>query len=485
MRHHYSLNVSLETVLATSSLLGHELEDRGGIRDAHDASLVERLAERTSQALRSSSQRDLFCVAPLDILVEEREGRKRFHLLELNGTGIGGLTNMPSDIVHVVLDSLTEFCEGFEQPGGLVLLAVSGKEDDTSPRLNRLMHEKLLFADAMRIGLKQRWGACDVATLAALDKRPPARCATYPTVVVGYIKDLLHALECDADGGLWLQGRRVTGAVNDRFCRNIMQRFEERIDLQAFKTLNRCFVPGSDKGVAYQLVNEFVQRRPHAAWPDGMLYAHAQDRETLVQTVMDWLHRERQVVIKPHGTGLGHGIEFFLDPAESRRSVARRIDTSLRQTEEFYGIAGGAFPYTVCEYVDACRVRDTAHRLSGHKYELRVVVYRDCQSLKAVPTIAKVARERVQESGFERRALINNITASGDTRKIRGTDFMLPLCHPRTLDTLGLTESDLRNLCEFATGLVRHTLDQIEDAPERYGLPATDRATSGAALQAA
>src|SRR5690606_19723098 len=136
---------------------------------------------------------------------------------------------------------------------------------------------------------------------------------------------------------------------------------------------------------------------------------------------------------KPHGTGLGHGIEFFFDVSESASSIIDRIDRSLRQTEAYYGLAGGALPYTVCEYVDACRVEDETHPLHDHKYELRVVVYRDRGSLKAMPSIAKIARERTTTGPVARRALINNITASGDTMKVCGTDYMLPLCNPRTL----------------------------------------------------
>lgn len=481
----HSLNVSLKTLLATSSLIGHELEDRSPICESQDLGLFHQLGRRTTHALRSSSQRDLFCVAPLDILVSDCGGHKRFHLLELNGTGIGGLTNMPHQAVNTVLESLAEFCAGFSEPGGVVLLAVSGKECDESPRLNRLMHEKLLFVDAMRAGLESRFGGCHVANLSQLREQPRSCRRGQPTVVVGYIKELLNALTCDADGLLSLHGHRVTGAVNDRFCQNVIQRFDDQVDLEHFRTLNRCFVPGSDKGVAYSLVNGYVQRQPHPSLPDEVLFAHAHNKESLIDTVKCWLGKGRQVVIKPHGTGLGHGIEFFFDPGASRAAITARVEASLRQTERFYGIAGGALPYTVCEYVDACRLSQAGHRLKGHKYELRVVVYRDGMSLKAMPSIAKVAREQARDGQFERRSLINNITASGDTKKVCGTDYMLPLCNRRTLQSLGLTQGDLQELCEFATGLVGHTLDQVEDYPERYGLPARANVRRPVVLQAA
>lgn len=463
-----TMQVSMDTLIAASPLMGHQLEDRSSISEYQDAELTHEIINHTSTALRAPSQRDLFCVAPLDILVSEQNGRKQFHLLELNGTGIGGVTNLPTRSVMAILKSLAESSRMFDP--GVVLLAISGKESEKSPRLNRLLHEKLLFTDAIRAGLAAEYGHCGVANINQLTNRCCVDAGT-PTVVPGYMKDLLNNISLADDGSLWMQDQRVTGAVNDRFCRNLLQRFGDRVDLNQLQTLNRCFAAGSDKGVAYSLMNDYVRREPRASLPDQVLYTHAHHREELIDTVLQWLSLGRQVVIKPHGTGLGHGIEFFFSASESRQAIIDKIDGSLTQTAEYYGMPGGALPYTVCEYVDACRVQAPGHELNGHKYELRVVVYREKGRLRAMPSIAKVARERETAGVFERRALINNITASGDTQKVCGTDYMLPLCNRRTLEMLDLSQADLEDLCSAATGYVRHVLDQLEDQPGRFGLP--------------
>lgn len=72
---------------------------------------MQHLQQESSYPLRSASQDDLFCVAPLDILVTEEHGPKRFHLIELNGTGIGGLTNLSSNAVSAVLESLYQMAQ--------------------------------------------------------------------------------------------------------------------------------------------------------------------------------------------------------------------------------------------------------------------------------------------------------------------------------------------------------------------------------------
>ena len=171
------LKVSMDTVIATSPLMGQELEDRRPIGAAQDKRIARRLAFASATPLRGQTQRDLFCVAPLDLLVSEHHGRKQFHLLELNGTGIGGLTNLTDRAVCEVLESLAESCTTFDDPDGVVLLAVSGKESASNPRLNRLMHEKLLFVEAIRQGLSRRFGQSEATNEAVrrYDARRDAR----------------------------------------------------------------------------------------------------------------------------------------------------------------------------------------------------------------------------------------------------------------------------------------------------------------------
>jgi len=471
-------HVSLATLIAAAPLLGHELEDRGRIARGQEADLAAHFTSRACQPLAGPAQRSQFVVAPLDLLVscaDPAGGRQPgerlgIHLLEMNGTGIGGVTNLPRDCVQSILASLEETAGQLRDPSGLVVVAVSGKERADAPRANRLLHEKLLFVDALRAGLEWQFGAADVRNLEQLAAERGGLRAACPTVVIGYIKDLLGAATLDDDGGVRIHGRRLMAAVNDRFCGNLVQQFAGGIDIDTFLPVNRCYTAGSDKGVAYRMVNSFLERAATPAAAAPMQHAHAHTRAELVDTVCDWLARGRQTVIKPHGTGLGHGIEFFLDPAESRAAVARRVDASLALTSGYYGTPEGSLPYTICEYVDACRVCDPRHPLVGHRYELRVVVYRDGGMLRAIPAIAKVARERADCGADERRSLINNVTATGDTTKVNGADFVLPLCNTATLEALGLTVADLEAVAEYAVGLVGHTLDRWAEEPAAFDL---------------
>src|SRR5262249_53395443 len=156
-------------------------------------------------------------------------------------------------------------------------------------------------------------------------------------------------------------GRPVTAGVNDRFCLNVLSRFGHQVDLNRFATLNRCFLAGADKGVAYGLLNEYARAHPDRPFPGHVEFVRVDGRAALITGVGDWLRRGRKVVIKPQGTGLGHGLEFFLDPDESMNDILAKIDHSIRLTEHYYGAVGGAFPYTLCEFVDACTIRRDGH----------------------------------------------------------------------------------------------------------------------------
>ena len=73
---------------------------------------------------------------------------------------------------HAVLDSLQQVASGLLEPTPLVLVAVSGKESDRSPRQNKLMHEKLLYVEAVRAGLEQWYAQAAVTAMPQVLKEP-------------------------------------------------------------------------------------------------------------------------------------------------------------------------------------------------------------------------------------------------------------------------------------------------------------------------
>jgi hypothetical protein len=311
--------------------------------------------------------------------------------------------------------------------------------------------------------------------LPQLCDNPAALVPGQPAIVLGDMKDFLLHLSKDESGRLFLFGRQVHAAINDRFCMNVMHELGA-LDLDEFLPMNRCFLAGADKGVAYNLLNDFLASSPHSCMAAHVESVRVANRTELIATVLDWVRVGRKAVIKPQGTGLGHGIEFFLDRTEPEESIVRRIDESVKVTEQQYHLTGGAFPYTVCEFLDTCTIQQPGHPLAGHKYELRIVVYRDGMHLKAFPSAVKVASEAYDPQHPARLSLINNISTSAQATQKPGTEFLLPLADRDTLELLGISIEEMLELCETTTRFIRNILDRVQDEPALFGLPATDAA---------
>jgi len=305
--------------------------------------------------------------------------------------------------------------------------------------------------------------------------------------VLGHFRELAEATTCDADGRLRFLGAPVSATINDRFCLNLAKRYDHRIDLERWFTANRCFVAGADKGAAYDLSNRFLAEAPATAFPSvdrAIPFDWARSADELFDTVRRWLRQGRRPVIKPQATGLGHGIEFFLDPNEPEASIRERIDRSIAFVDDHYDFQKGGLPYTVCEYLDTACVPDPTHDLYGHKFELRVVVYRDGPWLRPFPSIAKVSCERFDAASPDRSMLINNVTASAGRSRRPGCEFALPLSNEKTLASLEIETETLDELCRFCTAYVGSVLQSLEPkaaAPKRpHATPASASVSSAA-----
>jgi hypothetical protein len=451
-----ALAIGLPTLIGLAPMLGHRLDDRRTVADRQAFDLASGFARASERALPPQAELQDFFVAPLDILPFSRAGQRRFQLLELNGTGIGGITNMPTVLVEDILGTIAEIGDLCEGPAPLVLVASSGRESQGESKPSHLLHEKLLFVDRIARALEHRFGACDVVALDTLVAEGGWRESSHPTVLLGYTRELVERGNVFA-GVPRLFGRKVSAVVNDRFLYNL-RTAHGFLDVDAFLPANRCYLAGADKATAYRYVNSFASENGFDEVGGTMRFDVCDDVDSLTAVVRRRLGNGEQLVIKPSGTGHGDGIEFFFG-GEGEQTIKERIGRSAAIVGQRYG-QGAGFPYAVTEYLDADVVQAPGHALHGCKFELRIVVYRKGSALHAVPSIAKVAPEVWDSANPTRASLINNISASVRGGKTRGSDHVLPLCRQETLCALGLDEDVLTKLCCWATGYVAHVLKE-------------------------
>ena len=450
----HGLSIDLRTLIGLAPMLGHRLDDRQAVARRQASVLALRFVQESERPLPAGTRIRDFFVAPLDILPYRREGRLQFQLLELNGTGIGGITNMPGSLVEDILELIAEIGTLCDGAAPLVVVASSGREVAADIKPSRLLHEKLLFVDRIAGALERQFGDCEILSLDQLTANGGWQDGSRPAVLLGYSRELVE--HSDVGGGVpRLYGRDIAAAVNDRFLYNL-QTAHGALNSRAFLAANGCYAAGADKAEAYRHVNSFGARNGFDGISDPIRFDVCHDAESLLETVLARLSRGEQLVMKPSGTGHGDGIEFFFG-GEDKDLVASRISRSIGVVGERYG-RGAGYPYTVTEYLDAEVIRRPDHALRGSKFELRVVVYRKGRMLHAIPSIAKVAPEKWDPAHPTRGALINNVSASIRGGKTSGADHVLPLCRRETLQTLGLDENVLLELCRWATAYVAHVL---------------------------
>jgi hypothetical protein len=80
------LSVSVPTLVGCSELLGHSLDDRATIQAQQDAVLVAAMQKVSTAQLRDKSQRPLFIIAPLDVLVTREIGANGTKKNQVRGT---------------------------------------------------------------------------------------------------------------------------------------------------------------------------------------------------------------------------------------------------------------------------------------------------------------------------------------------------------------------------------------------------------------
>jgi hypothetical protein len=438
--------ITVDTLVATASVLaGATLEDRVQVRDGQQPELLsDRL--RAGLALPPGSGAPRYYYGCLDFLPFHADGREGFQLLEFNGTGMGGLTNLPWAITDEILGELARMPARLAVDAPLVVMPLSLEAK------RGLVHERVLVAQALADGLRDGCGAGRIWLCRGVDGEVAPH---GPVVALGYPRTVKAALQA-RDGRLVLAGRTVDAAVRDLFCQHVTDRHAGELADGAFHPVNGLFAVCASKPRTYALYNEFLAagaaneliRRPVA-------HGSAGSREELIALVIDACARGLSLVIKPHASGAGRGVEFFIAGLHPSVIVAR-IDAAIAEAEHTQG--GGLprqiYPYAACELLDGLTIRGPDHPLHGNRYELRIVVHRAGDRLHVFPAVCKVAGVRFDPDAPAREMLLNTVSP-GDTG---GGGHLLPLCNRETLAAIGLTLAELEGLCDVSLRFVAHAI---------------------------
>lgn len=456
------LDISLSTFIQVSTMFGQHMEDFSPIRVRQDQSFVRELQEATTVSVVEPHQKKHFYVTAIDFLVTEENGQKKFKFTEINGSGFTGISNISIEAIQTVLKQLNQVPQFVNDEVPVIIIPCSGTKEIVTSGRPTMMYEKILFAQAVKEGFEKLRGDAELVTLYDIVQRGNYK-PVKPTVIIGYLIDFMKYLSCK-DGKIYLFDFPISGATHDRFCDNVINAYRYDIDLSKFYSINNLFYVTSDKGNAYRFFCDFNKENDFKYFDKDIDYTRVFNRDELIAKVIERNRAGKKTVIKPHGAALGRGIEFFVLP-EDDEQIINKIDCSLEAVNRFCGVEGWAFPYTVVNFVDCATIKKPDYPLFGHKYEIRVIVYRDDEQLKAFPSIVKISSKYYDPTVSDRLMLLNNVAAAAGRTKLDSFNYMLPLSNRDTLEILDLSEEQMMELCSFATQYVRYVINRVDKNP--------------------
>lgn len=454
------LKISLSTILELSTLMGLTFYDNTRICEAQQENIYKELQEQTNIDLYNSEQKKYYAFGCLDFLVYEEGGEKKYSFIEFNGTSVGGLTRLPLNILDTLLYELSEMCIYTNDKIPVLIIPYWVKTTDYGAPIYKAFHERILKAEYLKRGLQKNYGDGIILPLSQIIEAKTFK-PDIPTVVMGHINDFIKVFQC-IDDRLCIYDQPISLSILDYTCSKIYRRYCERIKPDSFLPVNAIYTFGADKGIQYASFNEFIKTQQFTGFDVPIKYELAHSRDELIASVLRKINQGEKVLIKPYATGTGTGIEFFTKQ-EPEKDIIDRIDNSINIVKAFQGDELWMYPYTICEFINACTVSDPEHSKYKHKYELRVFVYRQNNTLKAFPCYAKIASKAYDESISDRLMLLNTVSVSSTLNVGTVDDFALALCNVKNLHALGLTTENLCEVSAFAVNFIRCIIDNVDN----------------------
>lgn len=449
--------LSLSTLVEVSGLIGFPFGRNSSIRNAQDQELVLNLQKTSSVTIDNKHKKDYY-FGTLDFLVYEDNGNKQFKFLEFSGTGSGGISNISFFAINAVLAEFEKVHNYINHSCPIILLAYTDSQSLSNSIPRKFVYERFFFSQSIKQGFREKQDAGTILTLPEIIQNNSFS-PTQPTIVIGFLKDFMKYLSCK-DRKIYFLDQPISALFNDTLCNNTVERFKDEIDLNSIYNINSIFRLSTDKSLAYSLFNSFLKKKEFKYLSKPINFTLASSRENLISELIEQTNTAKKVVIKPYSGSVGMGVEFFLQP-ESEEIITAKVDNSIKMAKRFQGAESRVFPYTISEFIDYFTIPQKKHPLFAHKYELRVIVYREDNKLKAFPSVVRVAGLPYDESNFDRLMLLSYASLGDSKITMPKYKFLMPLSNNETLNILGLKMDELEDLCSFSTNYINYTIREL------------------------
>lgn len=454
---HNEPRLSLSTLLEISNILGFPLGRNNLIRDNQQVELVQNLQLKTSCSIEKV-QEACFYFGTLDFIPYKEQDKIRFKFLEFSGTGSGGTSNLSYFAFNQIIDSFQDVPTFIKADSPLILLAYTDSQSLESSFPRKFVFERFLYAHAMKTAFIQKFGQAEIIFLLDILKKKTFD-PSIPTIVIGYLKDFIPHISLKEGKCTFLE-IPVDAILNDTLCNNVHKLFDSKLQHDSFYAINEIFNLSADKELAYRFYNEFRHSFESEFFEKEIDIALAQTEEELVHKVYSDIQNGKKVVIKPYAGSVGMGVEFFTEPT-SREKTVDQVRKAIQKIEAFQGIKNWGFPYLITPYVDSMTIEKYDHQFYQHKYDLRVIVYRQGNALLAFPSVVRIAESPYNPDALTRNMMISYASLEDATITKPKQEYLLPFSNKETLHSLAITENQLLELCSFSTQYVKYALDSL------------------------
>lgn len=449
--------ISLSTLIEVSPLIGFPFGKNSTIRDAQDIDLVLDLQKASSVSIDTNKGKDFF-FGTLDFLPYDDNGKTQFKFLEFSGTGSGGISNISFFAINSVLDEFAKIPHYINNSTPLILLAYTDSQSLSNSTPRKFVFERFFFAESMKNGLKEKYGSAIITTLPEILEKNEFD-LSQPTIIIGFLKDFIKYLHCK-NNKLFFFDQPVSCLFNDTLCNNAVKTFKGQFNPEDVYTINSIYPLSADKRLSYTLFNDFISTKSFENIDQTIKFTVAKDKDDLINKVFTKTQAGEKVVIKPYAGSVGMGVEFFLEP-EAKDVIITKVDESIRTIEKFQGINNWSFPYTISEFVDYYSIKNEEHTLNNHKFELRVIVYRENNILKAFPSVVRVATLPYDTDNFDKLMLLSYASLGDSKITVPKYKFLMPLSNTETLNLLNIKFDELQNLCSFSTNFINYAINNL------------------------
>lgn len=451
---HQEPYISLTTLVETSPLTGFSFGHNDTIRNNQDIEFILNLQKKTSIELQENESKS-FYFGTLDFLPYKNNGKTLFKFLEYSGTGSGGISNISFFAFNAVLEEFKNVYKCINSSQPVILLAYSDSQSLSNSIPRKFVFERFFFANAMKEGLKEKYGTATILTLPEIIKKNSFQPAQ-PTIVIGFLKDFMKYIRSENSQVLFFE-QPVNCLLNDTLCNSVVNLFPEVFQKLPVYTMNAIFQISANKHLAYALHNEVLKTHKFENFIEPVNYELAMTKEELIEKVYTKVQNAEKVVIKPCGGAVGMGVEFFLEPA-SREAILCQVEASVQQIERFQGNNFACYPYTISELIDYLAVNNPDHPLDKHKIELRMIVYREKNTLKAFPSVVRASAMPYNPEKFDKLMLLSYASLGDSKITLPKAKFLLPLSNKNTLKLLNIKEDELESLCLFSTSYIKEAI---------------------------